>query len=754
MATSMATRGSPGRSARPTYLTSFIGRASDLELLDKAVASNRLVTLIGPGGAGKTRIAGELAVRSADRWVDGVCWVDLASLDDPGQVAETIALAMGLEGSGDATVRVAAWLTPRTMLVILDNCEHLIDACAHFCESAFGPNETWTVLATSRQPLGVPGELRFPLSPLSSAEAASLFEQRAKLVKSSFAVAATNRDVVIEICRRLDDLPLAIELVAARANLMSEGELLSSIAEPIWSLFMTRSRDPRHATLLATIDWSYRLLDDPEATLFRRLAVFRGGFAIDAVRAVCADGLRGDVVEILAGLVDKSMVMVVQVADGVTRYRLLESQLAYAETKLNQSGEALDIGRRHYEYFNQELFARSNAVVTTPLPLPKPITPADNRWKRRETENMWAALRWARDNTEDLGMPMAVAFLQATTGNVQRKRVWMDDLIARAPDLGAVTSWAMGAAAGAAWLARDFDASVSYCERRLERLAKENDPIQVGFTLSMIGNAKQEQGDLGGARAIHESALEVALEFNSPELTSMVKNNLGCLELERGNFRQALKLLSEAVEIDARVSGPMGRANSTESLANAQLGCGDTAAAERSWCQSIELVVESENEEEAIVPIGGLARAAATRADYRRAVRLAAAHDRLAHEYSYREQRFWAAELERCKELCRTKLGRAYDEAWVEGQTMGIHEAIAYALGEAPPGESIEPLSKREAEVLRLVASGLSNRDVAAKLFLSERTVEGHLDRIRDKLGIRSRAQLGLWAVAHGLALR
>src|SRR3989441_5145845 len=288
----------------PVHLTTFVGREPELRSLKSLVRSARIVTLTGTGGAGKSRLAVEVAGATRDAWPDGVWWVPLAAESD---VGAAVVANLELPGRGSPRQVASSWLASRRALLILDNCEHLVAECASFANALLERCPSLTILATSREPLGVPGEVRWPVSSLGDPDALNLFEARARLVVPDFKVAQSNREPVSAICDRLDRLPLAIEMAAARLDLMSEPELLSNLTDGFRLLASgARTVPERQQTMAAAIDWSHRLLTADEAQLFRRLAVFHGGFTLDAVRSICSDAA-GDSVGALTGLVQKSM---------------------------------------------------------------------------------------------------------------------------------------------------------------------------------------------------------------------------------------------------------------------------------------------------------------------------------------------------------------------------------------------------------------------------------------------------------------
>jgi predicted ATPase/class 3 adenylate cyclase/DNA-binding CsgD family transcriptional regulator len=379
----------------PAQLTSFVGRQAELTQVRELLAENRLVTLTGAGGVGKTRLAIQFAGQLFVEFGDGVWYVDLAPITDPELVPVTAARAFGLpEQPGRSTMgTLTQFIADRQMLVILDNCEHLLDASAAFAVAVLEACPGLTLLATSREPIGVAGEVSWRLPSLSLAdEAIELFTDRARHARHDFAVTDDNVATVGEICARLDGLPLAIELAAARVRALSLTEILDTLHDRFRLLTGgARTAVRRQQTLRASVDWSHNLLSEPERVLFRRLAAFLGGFDLHAAQAIAGGGdmPRYQVVDLLTLLVDKSLVIANETA-GRTRYRLLETVRHYALEKLGESGEADDVRTRHRDHYTSMA-----ALLDGP-------SGADygQRVEQTETEidNMRAAFAWSREN--------------------------------------------------------------------------------------------------------------------------------------------------------------------------------------------------------------------------------------------------------------------------------------------------------------------------------------------------------------------
>jgi predicted ATPase/class 3 adenylate cyclase/DNA-binding CsgD family transcriptional regulator len=382
----------------PIQLTNFIGRQVERENLSRALTGSRLVTLAGAGGSGKTRLAVHVATQLVAEFSDGVWYVDLAPITNPDVVPITAARALGLpDQPGRSTMdTLLRFVRDRRMLVVLDNCEHLLGPSATLVSSLLAAGPGLTVLATSREPLGVPGEAMWQVPSLSlTDEAIELFADRARLARTDFTLTDDNAPAVAEICRRLDGMPLAIEFAAARVRALSLSEIVDSLHDRFRLLTGgSRTAVRRQQTLRASVDWSHALLSEPERVLFRRLAVFLGGFDLDAARSVAASDVaqRYQVLDQLSLLVDKSLV-VAESSGGRTRYRLLETVRQYALEKLGESGEADAVRTRHRDHY---------AAMAALLDAPGRSTGDECRLEQVEFEidNLRAAFEWSRENAD------------------------------------------------------------------------------------------------------------------------------------------------------------------------------------------------------------------------------------------------------------------------------------------------------------------------------------------------------------------
>jgi predicted ATPase len=414
----------------PVQLTSFVGRDAELTQLRELLAQNRVVTLTGAGGVGKTRLAIQAAAAMAGEFGDGVWYVDLAPITDPELVPIAAARALGLpDQPGRSTMdTLTRFIGDRQVLVVMDNCEHLLDACAALIVALVGACAGLTLLATSREAIGVAGEVSWRVPSLSLAdEAIELFTDRARHARPDFTLTDDNAATVGEICRRLDGVPLAIELAAARVRALSLAEILDSLHDRFRLLTGgARTAVRRQQTLRASVDWSHALLTEPEQVLLRRLAVFLGGFDLDAAQAVAGGGelARYQVLDQLALLVDKSLV-VADDSGGRTRYRLLETVRQYALEKLGESGEADAVRTRHRDHYTSMA-----AVLDAPA-----RTDYEERIEQANTEidNLRAAFGWSRENSDiELALALASSLqpLWEARGRLREGLAWFDTTLA------------------------------------------------------------------------------------------------------------------------------------------------------------------------------------------------------------------------------------------------------------------------------------------------------------------------------------
>jgi non-specific serine/threonine protein kinase len=483
--------------------------------------------------------------------------------------------------------------------------------------------------------------------------------------------------------------------------------------------------------MAAAIDWSHRLLTTNEAGLFERLAVFQGGFTREAAQAVCSQLDSGSVLGSLGALVQKSMVVADRLDDGSTRYRLLESHHDYAHEKLRESGELDAMQRRHYEHFRSQ------------------------RWTSHESANFWAALTWATKNTEDMGLDIALKVADSEYSHHARARTLLLDLIERSPAQGAMRVNALNLAARVtARQAADAE-SRALADASVAAARRMKDPALMAQTLSGAGVVYHAANELAAARRMYDEALALLKGSGNRRLAIEVQNQVAVLATEQGQYKEAVEMLKECLSFSRSEGHDASTAKYLESLANAQLGDGEVEEAAGSWREALLIFRHVNDPFGTIWCIGGLALAAGAHGDDQRALRLAAVVDRMSREWSLSAWSVRVKQLDDASRNARGRLGtRKADTVWNEGLSMNAQRALEHALGEDRPDTSMAeagPLSRREREVAAMVAAGLTNKQIAERLFIAERTAEGHVERIRNKLGVRSRTEVATWAMAHGI---
>ena len=533
----------------PLSVSRFVGRERDLDGLRAELRSTRVLTLTGVGGVGKTRLALELARTLLEDHPDGVYWVELSSLQDPLLAPERVASTLGLtlEATRSATDAIVAHVGERQILIVLDNCEHMVEACAQLTHLMIQANPRLRILATSREPLSVTGETVRLVPSLSENDAVRLFQERAiATTRDPEGITGTDASVV-EICRRLDCIPLAIELAAARTSVLSPAEIAQGL-EDRFALLGTgpRTAPPRHQTLRAALDWSYAALSDVERTLFSGLSVFAGGFSLSAAQAVCSSEAleRSQVLDVLAALVHKSLVVAVQRAGLRTRYGMLETVGEYASEKLAESGQGESYRGRHLgwavalaEHAEPFLIGGGAARCLEELDL--------------EHDNLRAALGWARSQGSPLGLRLAGALGYFWEGRDQREgRAWLTDFLSSVDSVpSGIRAKALNAAGLLDERRGDHGAADKAYRQGLALYRQLDDALGAAWSLRGLGNAALAQGALQSAISLHEECLEIGREQRHSFTTVVALINLGSLAILRGDVRQAGSLLDEALQL-------------------------------------------------------------------------------------------------------------------------------------------------------------------------------------------------------------
>jgi predicted ATPase/DNA-binding CsgD family transcriptional regulator len=796
----------------PPALTSFVGRAGVVDELAGHLGQYRLVTVTGPGGAGKTRLAAEVAGRVAGRFADGVWLAELAAVRDPAQVALAVAAALGIRElpSVAAADALAHALARRQLLLVLDNCEHVIGAAAELCGRLLLGADDVRVLATSREPLQITGEARYRLGPLTlprpdnpadahGSEAVALFTDRARQADTSFALDDETAPVVARLVARLDGMPLAIELAAARVEALGVAQLLDRIGDRFTLLEAgDRLAAPRQRSLAATVEWSYRLLDEREQRMFRAVSAFPGPFTLEGAEAVAGAGAGPAVLH----LVDCSLLVPPRAGpDGRSRYVMLETLRAYGAALLAEAGEddAIAAALAGYTLQVAEDATAGLAADTGEA--------AAARWLDAEDATMRQVLEWSmeRDTAVALRLAAGLAWWWQIRGR----------LTAQVPLLRAAVD---GAAAGSdawctghIWLGQasldsaDPAGALHHFTSVRDAFGDRNPSPLLARCLSGRSATLLGMGRIAEAAGDARRSLALARDCDHPVAEALALAVLSLVACVGGDRVGAVELARKAERISAGLHGPTGRMCG-HTLTTVLIEVGDVAAAERTcaaalagardagdlWSlgnlleKRVVLDLVSDRYADAALHLREALQTALRTGARRRVIEdldccgyLCAMTGRCAEAVTV-----WAAVvalgregfsvplhpdlpegwLQRQEPLreARQALGPAHTQAAEErGKAMSLATAAEYVLmltAEGPdvpvaaPG--VEGLSPRERELVTLVARGHTDAQIAAQMYISVRTVGSHLDRIRDKTGCRRRADLTRLALSAGLVLR
>jgi non-specific serine/threonine protein kinase len=821
-------------------MTSFIGREAELAGVSALVGGARLVTLTGAGGAGKTRLGLQVAAGLADGAGDGVWFADLAPLDDPDLVAVTVADVLGVrqEPGCPVTGTLVEAVGGQSLLVLLDNCEHVLDACAKLADALLRGCPNLALLATSREPLGIDGEHVYRVPSMGvpadgddagaiwAGEAVRLLADRAAAQGVPLAQDEAGAEVAGRICRRLDGIPLAIELAAARLRVMPTAELEARLDQRFAILTGgSRAALPRQQTLRAMVNWSWELLTGSERVVLARLSVFAGGFGLAAAEAVAAGGdiPTGDVPGQLGALVDKSLVQFDHTGAGPGRYRLLETVRQYAAGRLDALGPAAAGSARvaHRDYY----LALAEAAA------PQLVAADQAVWLDRldaELGNLRAAIAFSMTLPDPLpGLRLAASLREYwdVRGHGAEGAGVLQALLDAPAAQAATLPRARALAAAADLLLRTggYPAAGNYCEEALEIAHTAGDDHLVADLLNEQASVLLYQGQPGAARPLIESGLGLARRLGDPYLTGWLLSarcyaadaegdhvgaahdaaealqlfrqagnlihmgralvNVGYYELQANELGAARRHLAEALHLARALNTRHGAVYATFDLGLAEYLSDSLDAARALFAESLDLARRLGMKANMAYALIGLAMAGRGRAGPGWATRLHGAADQaladLGHALEPLEGRL--ADLDR--QRLRAAMGaEAFEDEYAAGRALGMAGMLAAlaredaaggqprAAHQARPGmqaqrtgalvsepdaavsaEAVSVLTPRELDVLKLVAQGLSNTDIAQRLFLSQHTVHRHLANILRKLGLSSRAGAAAWAARSGL---
>jgi predicted ATPase/DNA-binding CsgD family transcriptional regulator len=764
------------RNNLPAEVTRFIGRRRELPAVAGAIERHRLVTLRGAGGVGKTRLALRVAADLRDSFTDG-CWlVQLSPLQAPELLARTVSETLGLpdEAAGDAPQVLARNLAERELLLLLDTCEHLTEACAELAALLLSAAPGLRILATSRSPLGLPDEHTVLITPLdlptaddaaaAHADAVTLFVDRARAAVPDFALSRENTSAVAELCRRLDGIPLALELAAVRLRGMPVEEILARLSDRFRVLGAARTSTDRHRTLRAAVSWSYELCTPAEQKLWAELSVFPGGFGLAAAEYVCGPGTG----ETLRRLTDKS---VVQFSPGgathaVTeddRYQLLDTMREFGAELLNAAGAAAAarVRARHRDYY---LGLAERAAAGS-------MTAGQTAWLARlgaETANLRVALDFSfstRASEAPGGAPAGLRMMRRLlpywlmTGQFTEGRRWHDLAFAVAPQ-SREDAWAVFGAGVLAVQQGDFATGGPLLTRATSLAAARADDDLPAHVTDARGMLAFYSGDLATAQAEFEAALAIDERAGFGDPTALVTySRLASVCLLTFEIDRAVKLCEECIRRCDELGEQWARGTALWTRGAARWLSGDNAAAIEDALACLRIKERLGDLHTIAMSFDLLSLCLVATGDVERAAVLHGASEKLwtllnapvLMGPAYAEIRKSSADT------ARGALGEERFDALVgQGYAASLSVALAVAKGEVaagPPARAAEPrtgakaLTRREREIAELVADGLGNRDIAERLYLSKRTVDSHVEHVFTKLGFSSRAQLTAWVL-------
>jgi len=754
----------------PLDLSSFVGRSQETERLKAALSSARILTLTGPGGAGKSRLAVHVARKVRGGFLDGTWLIELDQLEEEELLPHTVMSTLGIpDDSGRSPEEILAQaLVDKQLLIVLDNCEHLAEACGRLVTTLLLQAPRLRILATSREVLGVAGEVVFPIPPLSVPEPAEvlepaevaqyealvLFESRARAALPDFTISADNARDVAELCRRLEGMPLALEMAAVQLRALSLGEILDRLDQPFSLLRATGTeKSSGRQSLRTVVDASFELCSAEERRMWISASVFAGGFDLEAAEAVCCDADEVDGVLVgLAGLVDKSILTVSQ-GEERTRFRMLETIRQYGAEKLTESGGETRIRRRHRDHY-------LSMVQHAEQEWSGPRQPEWLAQLRQERPNLRSALDFCVSQRGEGAAGVRLAGLLwplwIVGGFHKEGRYWIDRALVLDMDGGADRVRAASVGALAACLEGDVARARALLADSRSSEAAVHDPALLAIAARAAGTVEMLDGNLAAATPWFERSLSLLGEADAPHSLALVSHaDLGVVHG-----------LSGAVEKG------IARCEEGRRLCQAQ---GETWAL--SWIVFVQCfmrLVQDEDEDvsrdlEAVLRIKVafddvlgilqaaelLAWVAAAHGAPGRAARILGANEALWRPLGAYLLSFgpYLERHERCLARTRTALGEpAFEAELREGAGLDLNELAAFALNEEPePEDEAAPpvehdlLTAREREICALVAEGLTDKQIAERLVISPRTVQTHVTNILGKLAFRSRVQIATW---------
>ena len=801
----MHTASPPDQSSHdfPRQLTSFIGREIELAELKRLLGERRLITLTGAGGSGKTRLALELCASLATQYIGGVFIVELAPLSKAELVVETIRRVLGVEGNPNQPPleTLANFLRIRRSLLVLDNCEHLLDECARIASMLLGACPDLQILSTSREPLGVTGEclFRVPLlslpgpgflsdpERLSEFESVQLFVDRARLGDHGFTITQSNAEAVAQVCIHLDGIPLAIELAAASLRVLTISQLASRLDQRFRLLTSgNRIALPRQQTLKALLDWSHVLLTPAEQVVFRRLAVFPGDWTLDAAEYICGgidagaeedsvpSGAPEDVLSMLFHLVDKSLVQLDTVHG---RHHMLETIRLYALSRLEEEGERDSVARRHLEWYLR--FAEEGSEQEG--------TSGQQDWffsLEAEQDNIRAALSWAvasHRSGEAAQLALAVRPFWIARAYHREALHWLEQILALdtvAPIDARLKVRLLNALGFVAQEVKSFELSTRYYTEALHLLQELGDTRGAVASLLNLGWKSFVEADLDAAERYAEEGLALARREGDLNSVGVALNLLSSTRIALGKLDGVIPAVEEALDIWRQLGNLHEVANTLSTYSQAERILGNLEHACALLLEGLRLHVSLGTYAGLISPIVSMfnfaLHACKPPEKHIYLARLSGVFARLEENVGGVRSPWVHREIFPLYEQITAELGKeGFELEMAAGQELSVqgivalaeeivHSVLSYSsivgsvasLSSASRPDPPRPagLTLREVEVLKLVAAGLTNQQVASRLSVTPRTINAHLTSIYNKIGATSRTGAVRFAMDHDLA--
>jgi predicted ATPase/DNA-binding NarL/FixJ family response regulator len=766
----MGSAGSAGRLR--DELTEFVGRRAELAVVRQALGGARLVTLTGPGGIGKTRLAVQAAVGARRAFRDGVWLAELGGLGDPALLVPEVARALGLSDQSVrwAVASLSEYLQGRQLLLVLDQCEHLADACAVMADALLRPCPALRILATSRHVLGVAGEVTVAVPPMTVPpasgpagpedllryEAVRLFAGRAAAVLPGFTLDAGNGTAVAGVCRALDGIPLAVELAAVRLRSLSPGQILSRLD----SRFQLLSGGgpaavPHHRTLQAALEWSYGLLTGAEQVMWRRVSVFAGSFDLDAAEAVCAGGgiATGEIADLVDGLVAKS-ILLRAAGHGTARYRLLDTIGEFGLRKLRREGGERELRVRHWDWY-AALAARQET-----------FGPRRTEWIASldaEHENLRAALEFCLSEPREVAAGAELAcdlwHYWETHGHLTEGRRILAAALEKLDHTAAVRPRALWVGGYLAMVQADLPGARTLLEAALSAADSAGDARAVAYASVFLGYILYSIGEAAPGHALAETALRLHREAADPVGVVLALLFDGFIHLCSGEPGEAADRYGECTCLAESTGNIWSQTHAQWGLAVATWLLGDHADAGALAGAGLRVARAMDDRIGVAQCLDALAWVAASQKLGARALTLLGAADAVRAAIPALLPPALSVHHDAALRTAREALPEsASSAAFAKGNAMSLAEAIAFALGESSrpvsrsdgtqAGPSRGRLTRREQEVAALVARGLSSSQIAATLVISPRTAQTHVEHILVKLGFTTRAQIAAWSAA------